>query len=207
MSTVLRRVGLFGGAFDPPHCTHVALAEAAIAQLGLDLLYVLPTGQAWHKQRVLSAPEQRLAMCQLAFASVARAVVDARETRRSGPSYTIDTLQELQAEHPQARLFVLIGQDQAQALRTWHRVGDVLRTATLCVAARPGLPETASNLPEAAEAAEALQGMAFETLQMVPSSVSATQIRQRCAQRLSIATLVPEPVARYIDLHHLYQTD
>ena len=198
MSTVLRRVGLFGGAFDPPHRTHVAIAEAAIAQLRLDVLYVLPTGQAWHKQRVLSATEQRLAMCQLAFANMARAVVDARETRRNGPSYTIDTLLELQTEHPQASLFLLIGQDQALALRSWHRVEDVLRIATLCVAARPG------NLPPASGV---LQGMAFETVQIVPSSISATEIRQRCAQRLSIASLVPEPVARYIDHHHLYQTD
>lgn len=204
MNTVLRRVGMFGGAFDPPHRTHVAIAQAAIAQLRLDLLYVLPTGQAWHKQRVLSAPTQRLAMCQLAFADTACAVVDARETRRSGPSYTIDTLQELQTEHPQARLFVLIGEDQALALQSWHRTDDVLGTATLCVASRPGLPGTANGLPPTAQA---LQGVAFETLHIAPSPISATEIRQRCAQRLGIATMVPEPVARYIDLHHLYRTD
>ena len=75
----IRRIGVFGGAFDPPHHAHVALAEAAIDQFDLAALHVVPTGQAWHKARVLSAPAHRLAMAQLAFGHLARAVVDGRE--------------------------------------------------------------------------------------------------------------------------------
>ena len=92
------RIGLFGGAFDPPHYAHMALARAAVRQLGLSRLHVTPTGQAWHKSRPLTPAAQRLAMCRLAFAHEPRCVVDGRETRRDGPSYTIDTLAALQAE-------------------------------------------------------------------------------------------------------------
>ncbi|MGI9153494.1 MAG: nicotinate-nicotinamide nucleotide adenylyltransferase, partial [Rubrivivax sp.] len=89
---------MFGGAFDPPHLAHVALALAAVEQLQLDELRIFPTGQAWHKSQALSAPEHRLAMARLAFASVPRTVIDERDLRRSGPTYTIDTRRELHSE-------------------------------------------------------------------------------------------------------------
>jgi len=113
-----RRVGLFGGAFDPPHAAHVALARAAVEQLQLDRLHIAPTGVAWHKPLVLSAAADRLAMCRLAFGDLPGIVIDARELRRDGPSYTIDTLTELRAEYPQAELFLQIGADQAAAFHT-----------------------------------------------------------------------------------------
>ena len=79
------RVGMFGGAFDPPHRAHRALAEAALHQLGLDLLLVLPTGLAWHKSRGLTAAAHRVAMCELAFAGLPHLRIDQREIRREGP--------------------------------------------------------------------------------------------------------------------------
>ena len=117
----LWRIGVFGGAFDPPHIAHVALARAALAQLQLDQLRIVPTGQAWHKSRTLTPAVHRLEMASLAFAELDRVVVDPRETLRSGPSYTVDTLLELRTEYPQAQLFLLLGQDQAQVLGSWHR--------------------------------------------------------------------------------------
>ena len=104
MSAAPRKVGLFGGSFDPPHVAHVALAEAALGQLGLDELRILPTGQAWHKSRALTAAEHRLAMARLAFGHLPGAVVDDRELLRAGATYTIDTLRELAAEQPGAQL-------------------------------------------------------------------------------------------------------
>ena len=88
-----RRIGVFGGAFDPPHRGHTALAQAALEHLDLDLLLVVPTGTAWHKSRPLSDAQHRLAMCALAFGDVSRAQIDDCEIVRSGPSYTVDTLQ------------------------------------------------------------------------------------------------------------------
>ena len=196
-----QRVGLFGGAFDPPHRTHVALAQAAIAQLQLDILHVVPTGHAWHKQRPLTASEHRLAMCKLAFSDVYRAVVDARETLRSGPTYTIDTLDELRAEYPGAQLYLVMGEDQARALATWYRAEDLGRAATICVASRAGADAAASP----ADVSHPLHGSPHQRLQLPPSPLNATEIRDLLARGQSVAPLVFESVARYIDQHHLYQ--
>ncbi len=192
-----RRVGLFGGAFDPPHQAHVALARAAIAQLQLDELRILPTGQAWHKARALTPPEHRLAMAQLAFADVPRARVDARELQRAGPSYTIDTLEEMAAEWPEARFFLLMGADQWAAFATWHRWQDIAARAQLCVLERPGAqaPRPQPGLPVP------------QLLVLPPMDCSATALRQGLAAgRLSapLAQLLPEAVARYISAHGLY---
>jgi nicotinate-nucleotide adenylyltransferase len=196
-----QRLGVFGGAFDPPHNAHVALVETAVAQLRLDELRVFPTGQAWHKPRALSPAADRLAMARLAFGGLARVVVDERETLRPGPTYTVDTLRELQAERPGAQLFLVIGADQAAALAQWHDYQDILRIAIISVAERaPSGPAGSMPAPE-----NAWKGR-FEALQMPPLSVSATDIRQRAAAYQGIAHLVPEGVARYIDQHHLYRT-
>ena len=194
------RLGVFGGAFDPPHIGHRALLEAALYQLQLDQLRVFPTGWAWHKARELSSAQHRLAMAELAFAGLRRVVVDPRETQRSGPSYTVDTLRELHAQFPGAELFLLIGQDQAEALPTWQAWDSVVQLATICVASRQGSTgSTPEFVPPAGLQARFLQ------LDSPVVPVSATHIRQRAAQGQGIAPLVSEAVARYIVHHHLYQ--
>jgi nicotinate-nucleotide adenylyltransferase len=133
---VVLRLGVFGGAFDPPHRAHVALVETAIAQLRLDRVHVLPTGQAWHKPRQLSDAADRLAMTRLAFEPLPQVAVDDREILRAGPSYTSDTLQELQHEYPHAQLYLLIGDDQRRSLPSWHKIGEISRIAIICAAGR-----------------------------------------------------------------------
>ena len=200
MSPGQRRIGVFGGSFDPPHAAHRALVDAALQQLQLDELRVVPTGQAWHKARVLSDAHHRLAMAQLAFAGVPAVRVDPRETQRSGPSYTVDTLRELHAENPGAEIFLVIGQDQATALPTWHAWQEVLRLAIICVAARPDVPVASHPL-----APGPLAGSRYRQLDFPQLPVSATDIRQRIARGQGVDPLVGPAVARYIVEHHLYQ--
>ncbi|WP_240788741.1 nicotinate-nucleotide adenylyltransferase [Ramlibacter henchirensis] len=193
------RLGIFGGAFDPPHLAHVALARAAVEQLRLDQLRVLPTGQAWHKSRALTEGAHRLAMAREAFAQVPHAVVDDRELRRAGPTYTIDTLRQLHAEFPRAELLLVIGADQAEALHSWRESGEILKLATIAVAARarpdPDAPPfDTTTLPGARVAAVELPNM----------PVSATQVRALAAAGQGIDHLVPPGVARYIAQNHLY---
>jgi len=204
MQSSPRRVGLYGGAFDPPHRTHVALARAALKQLQLDVLHVVPTGQAWHKQRSLTAAEHRLAMCRLAFADLPHTLVDARETQRSGPSYTLDTVQELQAQYPQAQIYLLMGEDQAHALPQWHRAGELVRAAIICVASRPDAEDSGQTAAKAGALPDLLPGLVLQTLQLPPSPLNATEIRARAAQGQSVSALVFASVARYIDQYHLY---
>jgi nicotinate-nucleotide adenylyltransferase len=200
----VQRIGVFGGAFDPPHNAHVALARTAIEQLGLDELRIFPTGQAWHKPRALSATEHRLAMAHLAFDDLARVRVDARETQRSGPTYTIDTLLELQQEYSGAQLYLLLGQDQAQALPKWHRWQEVLQLAIICVAVRDADTPCAGEFEPLSGLPEVPQGR-FQRLGLAPMAVGSTRIRAMLATGEGIAPLVPQAVARYISLHHLYQ--
>lgn len=197
MSQALARVGMFGGAFDPPHRAHVALARRAIDQLALDRLYVLPTGNAWHKARTLTPAAHRLAMARLAFAGLPRAQVDDRELRRSGATYSVDTLRELQAEHPGARLHLLMGEDQAGSFTTWRDWQEVARLAVLCVAGR--------GTGEGVAALRALPGLRVEAIAMPQMPESATEIRARLTAGQDITELVEPAVASYIESQHLYQ--
>ena len=194
--TAAFRLGVFGGAFDPPHVAHVALARAAVEQLQLDELRIFPTGLAWHKTQSATPAEHRLAMTRLAFAGLARTVIDDRELRRPGPTYTIDTLRELKSERPAAELFLVMGEDQATALTRWREWETILGMVTLCMAARPGGASGQPGLPAQAR---------LRQLEMPAMPESATEVRQRVAAGEGIAHLVPPGVASYIERHHLYQ--
>jgi nicotinate-nucleotide adenylyltransferase len=210
------RIGIFGGAFDPPHNAHLALAQTALAELELDVLHVIPTGQAWHKARTLSAPEHRLAMTRLAFAGTPRVMVDDREIKRAGPTFTIDTLQALQVENGDAQLYLLMGADQFGAFKQWHQWQDILGIAIICVAAR-AQSNWATALFEAEfgtknEVESEFTGRVL-ALPMPQMPVSATQIRQILAQSSvgglgenePLADLLPTAVASYIAQHELYK--
>jgi nicotinate-nucleotide adenylyltransferase len=191
---------MFGGAFDPPHLAHVALADAAVRQLALDQLIVFPTGQAWHKSRALTAPDHRLAMAKIAFGGLHATVVDDRELKRTGATYSIDTLRELRAEFPQAELFLLMGEDQAGGFAGWRDWQAIAQLATLAVA------ERGDNRANGIAALKALPGVRVQTLAFARMPESATDIRARLTAGQAITTLVPPGVAGYIDQHHLYRT-
>ena len=195
-----RRLGIFGGAFDPPHLAHAALAQAAVDQLDLDELRIFPTGQAWHKAQALTPPEHRLALARIAFGHLPRTVIDDRELRRPGPTYTIDTLRELKAEQPSAQLFLVMGEDQATSLTRWREWETIIQLAIICVAARPSgaqPTEVAPGLPAQAE---------LRLLSLPSMPESATQVRGRVARGEGIAHLVAPGVASYIERHNLYRT-
>ncbi len=192
-----RRLGMFGGAFDPPHLAHVALARVAVEQLQLDELRIFPTGQAWHKTQPLTSAAGRLAMAKIAFGELPVTVIDERELNRPGPTYTIDTLRELRAEQPAAELFLVMGEDQAVAITRWREWEAVLALATIGMAERPGAaPSSEPHWPAQAR----VQLLALPTM-----PESATQVRGRVSAGQGIAHLVPPGVARYIDQHSLYQ--
>ncbi len=204
------RVGVFGGAFDPPHWAHRSLAETAVTQLGLDVLHILPTGHAWHKSRVLTSADHRLAMCALAFEGLSTVRIDDREILRAGPSYTADTLAELEAEYPGAELFLILGADQLLAFKTWVRWEEILQRATLAVANRPiHIGAQALTAPQQEQDLSAV-GIPFKHLNMPLQNISATAVRAKLhgssLRFPDLEVLVPAGVARYISDHHLYQT-
>jgi nicotinate-nucleotide adenylyltransferase len=197
------RVGVFGGSFDPPHNAHLALASTAIAALKLDVLHIIPTGQAAYKTRTLSPAAHRLAMAHLAFATLPAAQVDSRELHRAGYSYTIDTLHELAAQYPKAQLHLVMGGDQFAHFGAWHRFSEIPQIATLCIAQRDHLTLTSAkigvNMPNS---------LSFEAhpvrLDMPSMAVSATDIRQKIALHQDVSHLLAPAVAQYIAEHGLY---
>ena len=193
-----RRIGIFGGSFDPVHSAHVALAHLALRELDLDELCWVPAGQPWQKARALTPATHRAAMLQLAIADEPRFSLSRCEFDRAGPSYTLDTVRALQAAQPGARWFLVIGQDQYAAFHTWHGWQALLGLVTLAVANRPDAPLHAD--PQVLRVAHAVVALPM-------MDVSSTDIRARIASRQGIADLVPASVARYIDQHRLYEGD
>ena len=193
----MRRSGLFGGSFDPVHSAHDALARLALTQLGLDEVRWIPAGQPWQKTRRLTAASDREAMVRLAIAGEPRFVVDRIELRRRGISYTLDTVRELAAAEPDTEWVLILGQDQYAALHTWRDWRQLVAMVTLAIA----------NRPDAEPAVNAQIARAPHHLVTLPMmDVSSTEVRRRVAAGLSVAGLVPEAVASYIERRGLYRS-
>jgi nicotinate-nucleotide adenylyltransferase len=195
----LRRIGLFGGSFDPPHWAHVALAQEALTNLNLDEVRWIPAGQPWQKSRQLAAPAHREAMVRLAIQNESRFVLERNELQRSGPSFTLDTVRELQAQVPDgdaADWVLLIGQDQYASLHTWRDWKELLSRVTLAVANRPGASVVVN--PE-------VQRTPHRSVPLPMLDISSTQVRAAVARGENTSQLVPEEVASYIARHGLYQ--
>jgi nicotinate-nucleotide adenylyltransferase len=191
-----RRVGLFGGTFDPVHNAHVALARLAVAELRLDELRWIPTGQPWQKARVITPAAHREAMVRLAMGDERHFVLERCELERTGPSYTLDTVRELQAREPGVQWVLVIGQDQYAGMHTWRHWQELLSRVALAVANRPGAaPRIDPQVLQFSHTAVPLPMM----------DISSTEIRARVAAGQDITTLVPAGVARYIDQHRLYR--
>ncbi len=188
-----RRVGVFGGTFDPPHVAHVVLAAAAIEQLNLDSLVVTPAGVPWQKvgSREISSGAARLEMARAAFADVARVEVSDIEVRREGNSYTIDTLEALDGDD--IDLFLLLGSDAAAGLDTWSRYEDLAKISTIAVFPRRGH-----------ETAKPPAGFSWELLELPGLEVSSTDIRRRVRSGRPIVGLVPAAVRQIVELQGLY---
>jgi len=131
-------IGLFGGTFDPIHCGHLRTAFELWQDLRLEEVRLLPAGHPPHRDQLCASAEMRLQMVRAAVAEQPSFVVDDREVRRSGPSFTVDTLTELRAEYPQRSLCLLLGMDAFLGLPQWHRWRELLELAHIVVAHRPG---------------------------------------------------------------------
>jgi len=189
------RVGVFGGSFDPVHHGHLIVAAEARRALELTEVRFIPARlQPFKGGTHHAGVEDRLAMLRLALADEPGLLLDDRECRRPGPSYTVDTLRELRAELPDAGLLLLVGSDAARDFAQWREAAAIRQLATLVVLSRPGASAPADG-PDA------------RVLRVPAIDISATQIRERVRAGESIRFLVPEAVARYIADRRLYQDE
>ena len=200
-------LGVFGGTFDPIHVAHLAVAEEAAEALGLERILFMPAGQPPHKPGLEITPAgHRLAMVELAIAGNDRFAVDRREIERDGPSYTVDTLEDLSAsrlaEGATPDLTLVLSAEAFLGLMTWREPRRVMELARVAVAQRDGYPDAgpdflAEHLPDLADRATFLDGPRLR--------LSASELRTRAAAGRSLRYLVPDAVAAYIGDHELYQ--
>jgi nicotinate-nucleotide adenylyltransferase len=195
-------IGVLGSAFNPPHLGHLALAQEALWQLGLEEVVLVPTGEAPHK-RIADDPgrEQRLAMTRLAAADDSRFAVSTLEVEREGPSYTYETLELLAQEKADRKLVFVMGADAAVGLESWREPQRVVELARLAVARRSGVAD--------AEVAAVMRSLGCDDeratmLEMPQFGVSSSAVRERARSGRPLRYLVPESVARFIEEKEIY---
>jgi len=198
-------IGVLGGTFDPIHIGHLIVAEKIRAHLDLAEILFVPAGEPWLKvNNRISPAEHRVQMVLLAIADEPTFKLSTMEIERAGPSYTVDTIAELKGQLGAGdKLFFILGWDNLVQLPQWHEPSRLVRMCHLVAVPRVGSPAPDLNSLEAA-----IPGLSHSTILLdTPRiDISASEIRDRIAQGLSIRHLVPEPVERYIKEHKLYLT-
>lgn len=185
----MKKIGIFGGTFDPIHHAHLILARDALGQLQLESVIFIPAAISPNKLgQTAAAAEIRLEMVRAAIEGEPRFCLDAMELERPAPSYTVETIEALRAREPNAEFVFLIGEDNVASLPTWHRFADLSKMVQFVVLDRSGL-KTAHPYPVVRRLLD----------------ISATDIRNRVARGQSIRYLVPPAVEKIIRERQLYR--
>lgn len=193
----VRRVGVFGGTFDPPHLGHLVAASEAAFECRLDEVVFVPAGDPWQKHHlnVTKAPA-RLAMTMLAIGDDPLFRISTCDIDRDGPTYAVDTVSDVGAEYEgEVDLHFIIGADSLENLHTWHRVEELCKSVKFIALNRPG---------HSRSEVDTSFGVEVEFIDMPAVDLSSTECRQRVRDGQPLRYLVPDPVAAYIAEHGLY---
>jgi nicotinate-nucleotide adenylyltransferase len=194
MEKTMKRIGIFGGTFDPPHKGHIAIAEKAMKQLSLDKIYFVPAYLPPHKlQHYSMTAKHRLTMVKLAIEGHKGFKVSAIELQRRGISYTYYTLKAFRSRFPNAALILIIGADNLEQFQSWKSPKAILQLATLAVYKRKGFNQSLKN-----------HNIVFQPIKGQFLQVSSTEIRNRLMKGLTVSKLILKPIERYIKKHSLY---
>jgi len=190
-----RRIGLFGGSFDPVHSAHVMMARKALNELQLDRLFIIPAARSPFKPEQQPAPDEvRLAMLKAAFEKVAGCVIERLELEREGVSYAIDTVRSFTGRFPDSELFYLIGADHVPTLPQWREADALAQILTFVVFPRSGGPDV--------EFPETFDGRCLEGELM---DISSSDIRVRIREGKSVNHLVPSAVVGILSKKQIYR--
>ena len=202
----VEKIGIMGGTFNPIHNGHLVLAQCAYRQFHLDRILVIPNRLPVYKESSeLLAPDLRSEMIRLAIKDYPYMSFSDIELKRSGPTYSIDTIRELHRLHPDAQLYFIIGGDSLVHFREWREYSSLLRECAFLCASRPGADlqvlhtareELLLEIPEAR--------ISFLNVPMM--NISSTEIRNAIREHQSTAEWTPAEVRAYIDAHQLYST-
>ncbi|TMW73885.1 nicotinate-nucleotide adenylyltransferase [Alteribacter natronophilus] len=189
-----RRIGIFGGTFDPPHLGHALIAETAFHGLSLDEVWWVPNRRPPHKEKKSeTTDEERLSMVSLLCSMRPYFRMSTIEFEREGPSYTVETLEHFRSKYPDCRFYFIIGGDSIETLGDWHEIDRILELVSFAGVSRPGY----KSRPDREYPVELLEGPVFD--------VSSTQIRNMIKEKRLNSFLLPDPVISYIKEHGLYE--
>lgn len=207
-------IGILGGTFDPIHYGHLRPAQQVFHALGLEKIHFVPAANPPHRRTPVASCRHRLRMVELALAGRSGLCVDDREARRQGPSYTVITLESLQADFEPQPLCLLMGMDAFRGIELWYQWERLLQLAHIVVMQRPGWPTPQSDeeLPlwargsvcdDRQQLVRKKNGLiVFQSV--VPQDISASDVRAMIAKRKSAQEMLPDPVWAYICNNHLY---
>lgn len=193
----MKRVGIFGGAFDPPHNGHVNMIKQAASRLGLEQVLITPSFHSPHKPTPFTDFNSRLEMCRLAFTGKIYTVSDI-ERQLGGEGYTIVTLRKIKENYPKGtKFFLIIGGDMLFGFSKWYRYESVLKECTVAAAAREN-----DSYADMIEAANELGNIKVMNLNV--TEISSTLVREKLAKGESVAELIPREVENYIRENKIY---
>ncbi len=200
MVTSARKVGVFGGMFDPPHIGHVIVAREAAWQLGLDEVRLVVCARPAHRGEGHAPAQVRFALVEAAVAGHSMLVASRAEIERPGPSYMVDTLQGFASDSAEEELWLIVGADQLLGLPRWREPARIAKLARLAVVARDS-----ADLEAVSEAAEAIAPGRVDLVSMPAVGLSSTVIRDRISRSEPVDHLLPPGVSTLIDAHGLYR--
>jgi nicotinate-nucleotide adenylyltransferase len=194
----VRRIGVFGGTFDPPHLGHLVAASEAAFRCALDEVVFVPTGDPWQKNHLeVTDAAARLAMTRLAVESDPLFRESTCDIEREGATYAVDTVADVRAEYDEdVELYFIIGADSLENLHTWHRVEELCKAVKFIALNRPG---------HSRREVDTSFGAQVEFIDMPAVDVSSTECRQRVRDGQPIRYLVPDAVEAYVREHGLYR--
>ena len=194
-----RRLGVMGGTFDPIHHGHLVAASEVQAWFDLDEVVFVPTGQPYQKShRSVSPAEHRYLMTVIATASNPRFTVSRVDIDRPGPTYTVDTLTDLAAQHPDTDLYFITGADALADILGWRAAHEMFELAHFVGCTRPGYITDSSTL-------EGMPGDRVTVVEIPALAISSSECRERTARGEPVWYLVPDGVVQYISKHELYR--
>ena len=216
-SEEIRRIGVFGGTFDPVHKGHLAVARGVLAEYDLEELLFVPAPYPPHKNRRMTDFRHRVAMLEAVLAGEPKIFVSLIEAQRKPPSYTLDTILAMRKQMGNHHYFLLIGADSFIEVHLWYRYRDLFRYADLIVAARPGIDRQriirqVDNLPgpfcyrSQQDSWSRDDGFHVYYYSSVQADQSSSEIRQRLRRKQTVQDLLPPEVMHYITKHGLYGT-
>jgi len=206
-----RIIGVFGGTFDPVHNGHVLTISELLEKLPFEKILVIPNFQPPHKESSQVSYKHRYEMARIAFKDIPKTMVDSREYRREGPSYAIQTVQEVLSEEEKARVVMIVGSDSFVEIDSWYKWKELINLVDFVIMKRPDMPLSKNKKAKDLVSVRRFKKDLFENsklnifeIEVTPFKISSSSIREKITEGKKIDHLVNTLVEEYIKEHGLY---